>query len=114
MGVDFLKSKAKSFNKGWDLSRVELARKGLFTREPDCLATGVVAKMIGTPLRTGDSVLVRTDGDRLVVVDDLAVRAVFVKPPPDVFDKIRASGGYAKGEIALAMPSLQLVEVTIR
>ena len=114
MGVDFLKLKAKSFTKGWDASRVELARKGLFTREPSCLATWVVARTIGTTLKAGDLVLVRTDGDRLVVVDDLAVQAILLKPPPDVYERIRESGGYAKGEIAVAFPSLQLIEVTIR
>jgi len=114
MGVDFLKSKAKTFTKGWDLSRLELARRNLFTRDPSCLATRVVARTLGPTLRVGDAVLVRTDGNRLVVIDDLAIRAVFVKPPPDVFDRIRDSGGYANGEIAVAFPTLQLVEVTIR
>jgi len=114
MGVDFLKSKAKTFIKGWDSSRLELARRNLFTRDPSCLATRVVARTLGSTLSVGDVVLVRTDGSRLVVIDDLAIRAVFVKPPPDVFDRIRDSGGYAHGEIAGAFPTLQLVEVTIR
>jgi len=114
MGVDFLKSKAKAFVKGWDLSRLELTRKDLFTREPNCLATGAVARTLGSAFSVGDTVLVRVDDNRLVVIRDLAIQAVFLEPPPDVFDRIRASGGYANGEITGAFSEIQLVEVTIR
>ena len=115
MGVDFLKSKARSFTKGWDRSRVELSRRTLFTREPDCLATGAVAKVIGPgTLVPGDRVLVRAERDQLVVVCDLAVRAVFVRPPESLVRRISESGGYANGQIEVAHPTLDLVEVFVQ
>jgi|GEM_PF-1525176 len=115
MGVDFLKSKAKTFVKAWDNSRLEIARRGLFTREPDCVAKNVVAKSIGPlTLRAGDQVLLRADGDRLLVLVDLSVRAEFIKPPASVVEAIRKSGEYAKGNIATAFPTLGLIEVSIQ
>ena len=115
MGVDFLKSKAKAFTKGWDRARVDLARRSLFTRSPGEVVSGGVATTFGTSsLSPGDEVLLRTDGDRLVVVADLAVCAEFVKASDPIIQRVRECGGCAKARIGASHPSLNLVEVLLQ
>jgi hypothetical protein len=115
MGVDFLKSKAKAFTKGLDSDRLASTRRHLFAHHPEHIATGAIAKVVGPQkLAAGDDVLVRADGDRLVVVVDLAETAVFEKPPDSLVQAIRQSGGYAKGRIEAAYPTLELVKVLVQ
>jgi len=114
MGVDFIKSVAKPFNKGWDVRRLELARTNLFTREADCLASSAVARAVGAiTFSAGEQVHLRVDGDQLVVVQDLSVTAIVVKPPATMVEQIHQSGGYAKGEIVALHPTLNLMEIMI-
>jgi hypothetical protein len=115
VGVDFLQLRAKPFIKGWDSSRLELAKKNLFTREAEFLAVGAIARIVGpVRLNVGDDVLVRVDCDSLVVVSELTVRAVFLAPPCDVVDAVRQSGGYANGCVASVSPTHDIIEVVIK
>jgi hypothetical protein len=114
MGVDFIRQRAKTFRKSWDNHKIELSRRTLFTQEPDCLARGAAARIVGPrPLITGERVLVRVDGDRLVAVQDMAVRAIFLEPPLSLMDLIRSTGGYADGEVCAVNTTGDLVEVTV-
>jgi len=114
VGVDFIRQRAKTFTKSWDNHRVELSRRTLFTQEPDCLARSAAARMVGPrPLITGERVLVRVDGERLIVVQDMAVRAVFLDPPSSLMDIVRGTGGYADGEVCAVSSTCELVEVTV-
>ena len=114
MGVDYMRLKAKPFLKGLDHGRVEIARRNLFTRDPARPEHAIVARCTGplTPAE-GSEVLVRAEGEGLVLVDDLAVRAVIIKPPQSVVETIREIGGYARGRILKTHPSLELLEVAI-
>ena len=113
MGVDFLKSKAKPFLKGLDSARVSLARRTLFTRDLSEPVCAIVARSVGpNSLRTGEAVLLRTDGDRLAVVVDLGVRGYVVKPREADIARIKQVGGCVRGQVIRAYPTLDLVEVT--
>jgi hypothetical protein len=112
VGVDFLKSKQKSFAKGWDVERLGISQRHLHGID---VANDVVARTIGpNDLHDGDQVLVRADGDRLSVVVDLAPAAVFLEPTPAIVNAIRESGGYARGTIQAAYPTLGLITVQLR
>lgn len=115
MGVDFIRARAKSFTKAWDAGRLELARKTLFTRESESLVTGAVATTTGPhALRLGDEILVRVDGERVELVDDLTVKGVLVKPTAAIIEKIRQTGGYATASVDRYDATNRLAEVTIR
>lgn len=114
MGVDFLRSKQKGFAKGWDSERLAISRRR-FGGVAGILANEVVARTIGaTNLHEGDDVLVRADGERLSVIVDLAVTAVFLEPTAAVANAVRESGGYARGLIQAVYPSLGLLKVQLR
>src|SRR5438105_11241553 len=111
MGVDFLKSKCKPFDKAWDTERTRAARDLLSTVGISAEATSIMAKSLRQGgLQDGDEVLVRADGDRLTVLVDLATTAVLVDPAARIVSAIRESGGYAHGRIE-ADPILGLVKV---
>lgn len=115
MGVDFLKSKCKESAKGWDVERVESARNRFLTAGSDSLASGVVAKTIGPHnFHVGDEVLVRADSGGVSILVDLAPTAVLVEPSPAIVNAIRESGGYARGTVEAAYPTLDLLRVQIR
>jgi hypothetical protein len=113
MGVDFLKSRCKPFAKGWDKARLDSAHRlsaaGRETRQE------IVAKTIGpNSFREGEEVLVRVDSDGLSVLFDLRRAAVLVEPSDALISAIRDTGGYARGTIKAAYPTLDLVRVQIR
>jgi hypothetical protein len=115
MGVDFLKSKCPQFTKAWDTERLSSSRNRLFSDASGLIATDLVFKTTGPQtFREGDEVLVRADGDRLNILADLAPAGVFAAPNSPVIEKIRESGGYARGIIEAAYPTLDLVRVQIR
>jgi hypothetical protein len=114
VGVDYMRLKAKPFLKGLDQGRVEIARRNLFTRDPAKPDHAIVAHYTRPgSLTEGSEVLVRAEGEGLVLVDDLTIRAVVVRPPPSIVDAIRQIGGYARGRILKMHPTLQLLEVAI-
>jgi len=114
MGVDFLKTKCKPFEKGLDRERVNNARGRLVGGPSNTSVTKIVAKTLGqNSLHEGDRVLVRAEKDRLTVLVDLMPTAVLVDPSSPVLSAIRETGGYAHGKIEAAHPTLELVTVKI-
>lgn len=115
MGVDFLKSKCPEFAKGWDSDRLKSVNSQLFADGAELIAADVVFKTIGAhSLREGEEVLVRAEGDRLCILSALAPAAILVQPNATAVSKIHETGGYARGRIAAAYPTLDLVKVHIR
>lgn len=115
MGVDFLRSKAKSFEKAFDRGRAEITRKTLFTSEPGGITQHLVARSVDhCPLKVGDPVLMRSEGEQMLVMVDVTVYGRVVKPPEGMLNAVRSAGGYAKGCIAASYPSLSLLEVSLQ
>jgi hypothetical protein len=114
MGVDFIRQRAKAFRKSWDSHRVELTKRTLFTREPDCIVRAAVARMIGLePIEIGSRLLLRLDEGKLVALKGTTTVAVFVNPPTSAIEAIERTGGYAKGEVITAGHVDGLAEITI-
>lgn len=114
MGVDFLRSKAKPFIKAWDMSRVDLTRRTLFTRDPHSVPISAVAKMISSSsLSQGDEVVIQTDGDRLLLCIGRSVLGEIVKPAAPVLRQIKEGGGYSIGRVIRTIPSMTLAEVNL-
>lgn len=100
MGLDFLKRAGKSFQKGWDRGRDELATPDLFTRHPECRNRFVVAKPHGgQSLSAGEKLILQKDGSRLIVCRAASPVATVLDLPQDLAHAIHESGGYACGYV---------------
>ena len=115
MGVDFLRSKAKAFKKRWDMDRLELARRNLFTRDPECTVRTIIGRTFGSvQVVEGTRLLLRAEGEKLTGLLDLVACVDVPSPPESIMQAVRESGGYANGVVALAMPSEGVVEVLVQ
>ena len=115
MGVDFLRSKAKAFTKRWDMDRLELARRNLFTRDPECAVRTVIGRTRGpVQIVEGSQLLLRAEGEKLIGLLDLVPCVDIPSPPESVMQALRNSDGYAKGVVSFAMLSDGVVEVLVQ
>jgi hypothetical protein len=114
MGTDFMKAKAKRFTKGLDRGLVELTRSNFFSRMPQALEVTAVAKSVGDScLSKGDKVVLHAHDGRLFVEVGTTICAEIIKPQEKWLTELQDAGGYANAVIALAHPSLSLVEVSL-
>lgn len=114
MGVDFIRRVAKTFKKSWDHSRVDLATRELFTREPLCITRISVARDLGTErLTQGVRVIVRIDGDGLTAVIGTLRVARLVNPSQSLVAAIESAGGYANGVIGAREQGNDILEISI-
>ena len=114
MGVDFMSAHAKSFMKKIDDSRVDLVRRTLFTRDPDTIATNLVARTPGVTLTPEQDVLACLKDGRVLLLDGIQERGELVRPPAEVLDKLAATGGFATVRVTRTLPLADLVEVCLR
>jgi hypothetical protein len=113
VGVDFLKSKCKKFSKGWDVQRLNAALSKVQAESAKASEEVVARTVAAHEFRAGDEVTLRADGDRVSIVVDLVPTAI-VEATPDVTKAILESGGYARGTIRAAHPSLCLLSIHIQ
>jgi hypothetical protein len=114
MGVDFIRQRAKSFRKLWDRHRLELTTKDLFSREPDCITRGAVARVLGSDrVEEGTPLLLVVQGETLVAMREMRPVAVLVRPPASLLTLIEESGGYADGRVEGPSPAANLIQITI-
>lgn len=111
MGLDFLRQRAKAFNRSWDHHRVRLGTPSLFSVDPACAPRTAVARTT-RPLEPGTGMLVRSENGDLVGYDGHTRIALFVQPPSDLVAALRESGGYAEGRVVITR-SENVVEVSL-
>lgn len=98
MGLDFIRQRAKPFNRCWDRHALELAERTLFSRDPDMRPRTAVART-SRRLSADERVLVRCEAEGLTAYDGPTRVAIFVAPPPDLVAVIRETGGFAEGRV---------------
>jgi len=114
MGTDFIRKIAKSFKKGLDKHRVDLATPTLFTQHPVCTARLAVADILDkVRLNEGDPIIVKEIDSGLVAMCGLSVVAHFINPPADVVSAVHASFGVALGKIKRVHPLSGVVEILV-
>lgn len=113
MGVDFIRQRAKTFQKSWDSHRLELTKRTLFTREPDCIIRAGVARVVVADLvEIGSQHLLRVDDGKLVALSGTKTVAVFVNPTASMLEAIERTGGYANGETVGLIDGI--AQITVR
>jgi hypothetical protein len=114
MGIEFVRKAAKSFHKGLDRRRMELATPDLFTRHPS-----IAPRSYAATLRTdhtamaGEKLGVRLEGQDIFVLRGLDRIAVFNSPPIELKDALHASHGEACGHILQVHAMAGIVEIAI-
>ena len=114
MGVDFIWKAAKSFHKGLDRSRLDLATPGLFTRQPSCEPRAYAAKIReGNRLIPGEELSVRLQEDKILAQRCMDVVAEFESPPDELLEALEESFGEAYGKVVAVHDIADMAEITI-
>lgn len=114
MGLEFIRKVAKSYRKGLDLQRIELATPTLFTRQPGCAPRTYVASLHpGKRLAAGEALGIRLDGGRVVALRGLDPVAELDAPPAALMDALEASHGEASGTVQEVYEVAETAEISV-
>lgn len=93
MGVDFITTCTKTFEKSWDRGRDEMAEPSLFTDIPTSeKQTFVVLPRLNCQLMAGRWYEVVIDQDRLVLLDGIEIVGDFSDVPKSAMKTIEETG----------------------
>ena len=114
MGLDFINKAAKSFHKGLDRSRIELATPGLFTLHPDREPRTYAAKIRpNASMIPGEDLCVRIQESNVVVQRGMDVIADFSAPPTELTEALRQSYGEACGTVQEVYETAGTAEISV-
>jgi hypothetical protein len=114
MGLDFIRRAARSFHKGLDRRRIELATPTLFTQQPTCAPRTYAANLNdGQTLTTGEKLGVRLDGERVLAMRGLDPVASINSPPAELMDALSASHGEACGIVQQVHDIANVAEISV-
>lgn len=114
MGIDFIRKAAKSFRKGLDRRRIELATPNLFTQQPTSAPRAYAAQLRSDKaLSVGEKVGVRLDGQNVLALRGLDLVAVFKSPGDDLKSALSASFGEACGTVQAVHSVARIAEITV-
>ncbi len=114
MGLDFIRKAARSFHKGLDRSRIELATPTLFTQEPAAAPRAYAATLRnGQTVTPGEKLGVRLDGGAVVVLRGLDPVATFDQPQPELVKALSASHGEACGVVQEVHDMARMAEIKV-
>lgn len=100
MGVDYISSKAKTYQKGWDREAATLASPDIFreptTGEPRRIQGDLCA---GLTVAVGELLIVRLTDNGVLACREAAVVAVFTSPPQEIVLALQQAGTIAEAEV---------------
>jgi hypothetical protein len=113
MGVDFLKRVGKSFHKALDRGAVALRTPQLMGARVQCVNRSALGQVVNdAAIVTGETVIIRLRGDRLVCQRGTEVVIRFDTPPADFANHVRDGAGVEIGEVTKVHPLSGTVEVS--
>jgi len=114
MGIEFIRKAAKSFNKGTDRDRRDLARPDLFTQLPTIAPRSYAATLQnGCTVTPGEKLGVHLDGQNVVALRGLDPIATFNSPSVDLKNALHACHGERSGSVLHVHPIAGIVEIVI-
>jgi|ERR1700680_3407992 len=114
MGAEFIRAAAASFKKGWDKGLIRLGTADLFTQQPTCAPRVIDAVIIGNAsFDTGENLVIRQIGTRLVAARGLSEVAHVTNPVPEILRAVEASCGVAKGIVEHVHKDAGVVEIAV-
>ena len=114
MGLDFIQKAAKSFHKGLDRSRIELATPDLFTQNPDRAPRTYAAQIRpNATLALGEELSVQYRSGMIVMLRGMDIVADFCTPPAELIEALRESYGEACGTVREVYDVADTVEISL-
>ena len=114
MGIEFVRKKAKSFRRHFDIGRRDLGIADLFSKE----ATSVVRLLPfdlarGAEVHVGEAVTVEMEGPVLVARIRLNEVGRAENPPSEILSAVQGSCGIAKGLIEQVHGLSRVAEISL-
>jgi hypothetical protein len=114
MGLDFIRRAAPSFHRALDRRAIELNTPTLFSKDVSCIARTAEAELRkGYTVVAGEKVLLRLQGEKLVLQKANAVVAELTNPPVEFANFVRAGCGIAGAEVKAVHPLSGVAEVSL-
>jgi hypothetical protein len=114
VGLDFIRTAARSFHKGLDRRRIELGTPSLFTQEPASAPRAYAATLrSGQTLTAGEKLGVRLDGESVVAMRGLDPVATFEKPSAELVKALSDSHGEACGVVQQVHDMACMAEINV-
>ena len=94
MGIDFIRRTARSFHKGLDIRRIELASPNLFTQAPSPKPRTYVAHVCsGQKIDFGEKLGIHLDGKHVLAMRGLNRVATISSPSPELLEALSVGHG---------------------
>lgn len=114
MGVDFIRRTKRSFHKGLDRRRIELALPTLFTQQPTSAPRIYAANLCsGQVLNTGEKLGVRLDGEQVLAMRGLDQVATIARPPAELVEALSVVHGEACGVVQHVHDLVRVAEISV-
>ena len=112
MGVDFIRRTARSFHKGLDKRRIELASPSLFTHSIRAKPRTYSAQMcIGQKIDAGEKLGVRLEEQLVVAMRGLDLVATISSPVPELLEALVDGHGEASCVVQEVHEMARIVEI---
>jgi len=114
MGIEFIRKKAKTYRRRWDIGRRDLGTADLFTKEPTCVARLLPFDLAhSADIQVGNVVIVEASGGILVARVGLNEIARAEHPPSEILSAVQNSCGIAKGTIEQVHGLARVAEISL-
>ncbi|MDI4657529.1 hypothetical protein [Xanthobacter autotrophicus] len=116
MGLDYIRAQAgKSWRKRWNGGLDRLKAPTLLDLTMSEAARTVTAQLnAGSRIKAGETLIVQTAADGLIVSDGLRAIGRVANPSPELTTTIRDSGGYAEGTLQRVGLFGDTAEITLK
>jgi hypothetical protein len=114
MGVDFVKRAARSFHKGLDRRRIELATPTLFTQQPTSAPRTYAANFCnGKTVQPGETLGVRLEGQQVLAMRGLDTVATINSPTAELIEALSVGHGEASGVVQQVHEIAGVAEISV-
>jgi len=114
MGVDFVKRAARSFHKGLDRRRIELATPTLFTQQPTSAPRTYAANFChGKMVQLGETLGVRLEGQQVLATRGLDTVATINRPTTELIEALSIGHGEACGVVQQVHELAGVAEISV-
>lgn len=114
MGADYIRRRARTFQKSWDLGALRIVESDLFTRDAGASIPSAITQLLpDARVNVGDRFIVRLDADRLHVYDGQRRIAECVAPAVAVRQYVERAGCIAEGRVLQLHGSARVAELEL-
>ncbi len=114
MGIEFVRKKARSYRRHFDIARRDLGIADLFTKEAGSIARALPFDLAQSAVvHVGETVTVEMEGPVLIARISLNEVGRAVNPPSEILSAVQGSCGIAKGLIEQVHGLSRVAEISL-